>query len=434
MSITNSVNNNALQDLLKMMLDSDLDKEKVKGLVSTGQGSESGQNIIPGISESERIDAVQSNAADENSVRARLYALTIVRTIVNAGNDEDRELQLLALEKAKIKLEVGGAMPEESILVNYPVLEEHINHWIRVYNEDPEIIAQTGSVRVPFEMVKSMGMIEREDDEAEIKGVTKILTGLMHPAELGRIARIVPGVAEILSTIGSYYDIVSGVVGFYKLEYFREIRDANLTYNEFMKEVNEYMSKIQEHIDPYIDKNNGNQSLVEVDYGALYKGLNEIFQKYSGDAGVLFPTDASGNPLEGVSEEDARKFQKEAGLPDGCVVEVSKGVWQVKIDLSEIEERMTTLDNLFQKYNDNEDGNGYWWPIDGDFVPPTKHDMPAEVWAGLSQSLTLMKDSLQSVGTGLQQNITRAYDTYQNMNRTLMDLLVQIYQAARGFF
>ncbi|AKM30724.1 hypothetical protein AB870_12320 [Pandoraea faecigallinarum] len=214
-------------------------------------------------------------------------------------------------------------------------------------------------------------------------------------------------------TDGEIWDKLIAVIGHMKEFFLKIFSEAAKKYLEFSKALADIMSKLSGWIE---NQNDGKE--VDLDVGKLKEALQPLLNKYKlpGKEGVLWPTQTPGDgPIEGGAKEDAEKWAKELGLPEGSVKEQPEGSGKfvVVVDLSTIETMINTLPQG--------DGNG----------KKRMTTQELEIWrTGFTGQESVVKTQVQ----GLSQRYATANATNENLVKLLSGAILAMSESNKGFF
>lgn len=219
-----------------------------------------------------------------------------------------------------------------------------------------------------------------------------------------------PGAAKDMISDRELWEMISKAIGDIKDGYLGVYENVVAQYTEFYKAFSNILSQMANWIKPGSDGNK-----VKLDVDALKAALGNLKRDFSlpNKAAVLFPSqDKSTDPIKGGSEEDARKWAKEMGLPDSCVKQSADGKWVVVIDMTPVDTMIRDVGAL---------GSGSAVEMD---------NAKFQAWqSGFKAQEENLKNTLQT----LTQKYSNANSLYDNLVKVLSSTISSCTETAKSF-
>lgn len=179
-------------------------------------------------------------------------------------------------------------------------------------------------------------------------------------------------------------------------------------YFAFFGEFNDYVSGMGQYLTTLTD-DRGN-ALMKYD-SAVFKGLEDLINKFSDDAGKLYP--ASGT----ATKEEAKMMAKAWGMPETCVQEGKNGGWVVKIDISPL---TTMLKDMKSQFYDEKNK-----------APKEINTFQFDTW---KNGFAAQSDKLQNNVQILMTRLTTEMGKSDNFMKQLNELLEKWAQNKKNIF
>lgn len=219
-----------------------------------------------------------------------------------------------------------------------------------------------------------------------------------------------PGAAKDMISDRELWEMISKAIGDIKDGYLGVYENVVAQYTEFYKAFSDILSQMANWIKP-----GGDGNKVKLDVDALKAALQKLKSDFSlpKKAAVLFPSqDKSADPIKGGSEEDARKWAKEMGLPDSCVQKSADGKWVVVIDMTPVDTMIRDVGAL---------GSGSAVEMD---------NAKFQAWqSGFKAQEENLKNTLQT----LTQKYSNANSLYDNLVKVLSSTISSCTETAKSF-
>ncbi|AJP55956.1 hypothetical protein UC34_01050 [Pandoraea vervacti] len=213
-------------------------------------------------------------------------------------------------------------------------------------------------------------------------------------------------------TDGQIWDKLVEVIGHMKEEFLKIFADAAKKYLDFSKELADIISKLSGWIE---NKKDGKE--VDLDVGKLEEALQALKEKYSlpSKNAVLWPKQEDGDgDIKGGSKEDAEKWAKDLGLPEGSVKAQPEGSdnYVVVVDTGTIDSMITSLPK-------------------GENGKARMTTQQLEIWrTGFMGQESVVKTQVQ----GLSQRFATANATNENLVKLLSGAILAMSESNKGFF